>query len=273
MRRTMSLRRGLWNHGPLLLVALITIFPFYVMFVLSVQPGQAFELPGSLWPSSVSFEEFVRLLARGEMGRWLLNTVIYSVVSVVVVLILASLAAYAFAKVRFPGRELTFWLIVSMVMIPYHLTLIPKFLLVSAVGGLNTYWGLILPTVANIQALFLMRQFIAEIPDELIEAARVDGAGDLRIFWSIILPQCKPILATMSTFVFLWHWNDFLWPLVGAQRSDMYMLTVGLASLNQEETSLATTMAGSVITFVPIFIIFMLAQRYFVQGVVMTGIK
>ncbi|OYN92380.1 carbohydrate ABC transporter permease [Parenemella sanctibonifatiensis] len=268
-----KLRGGLAAHLPLTTVAVVTCFPFFVMLVLSIQPGQAFTLPQSLLPASVDLSEYARLLGRGEMIQWLINTTIYSVLGVVMVLALASLAAYSFAKVDFPGRGLLFWVIIAMMMIPYHLTLIPKFLLVSEMGGLDTHWGLVLPTVANVQALFLMRQFIAGIPNELIEAARVDGAGELRIFWSIILPQLKPILATLAVFVFLWHWNDFLWPLVAMQSGDMYTLTVGLASLNAEETSLATIMAGSVITLLPILVIFLFAQKYFVRGVTMSGIK
>lgn len=266
-------RRYASAHLPLILTAVVTLFPFFVMLVISVQPGQAIDLPASLWPETWDFSEFTRLLSRGEMTTWLLNTVIYSVVSVVLVLLLASMAAYAFAKLSFPGRNAVFWVMIAMLMVPYHLTLIPKFIMISELGGLNTHWGLILPTIANVQALFLMRQFIAGIPNELMEAARIDGAGELRIFWTVILPQTKPILATLGVFVFLWHWNDFLWPLVANTQSAMYTLTVGLASLNEEQTSLAVTMAGAVITFVPIFIIFLVMQRYFVRGVTMSGIK
>lgn len=272
-RRGKRITTGLSAHLPLILVAIATVFPFYVMTVLSVQPGTAFRLPDSLFPTSIDLSEYSRLFGRGEMVQWIINTTIYSVAGVVLVLLFASLAAYAFAKIDFPFRGAFFWLIIAMMMIPYHLTLIPKFILVAEMNGLNTYWGLVLPTVANIQALFLLRQFIAGIPNELIEAARVDGAGELRIFWSIVMPQTKPIMATLAVFVFLWHWNDFLWPLVAAQTSDMYMLTVGLASLQQEETSLATMMAGAMITFLPIFIIFLFMQRYFVRGVTMSGIK
>ncbi len=271
-RRRLWLRRNS-AHLPLIVTAVATLFPFFVMLVISVQPGRAIDLPGSLWPESWDFSEFTRLLSRGEMTAWIVNTAIYSVVSVVLVLALASMAAYAFAKLSFPGRKAVFLLMVAMLMVPYHLTLIPQFIMVSEMGGLNSHWGLILPTLANVQALFLMRQFIAGIPNELMEAARIDGAGEFRIFWQIILPQTKPILATLGVFVFLWHWNDFLWPLVANTESSMYTLTVGLSSLNEEQTSLAVTMAGAVITFVPIFVIFLLLQRYFVRGVAMSGMK
>jgi len=270
-------RRPWWRtasaHLPLIITSVVTLFPFFVMLVISVQPGKAIELPGSLWPKQWDFSEFARLLSRGEMLTWITNTAIYSIVSVVLVLAFASMAAYAFAKLSFPGRAAIFVLMIAMLMVPYHLTLIPKFIMLSEMGGLNTHWGLILPTLANVQALFLMRQFIAGIPNDLMDAARIDGAGEFRIFWQIILPQTKPILATLGVFVFLWHWNDFLWPLVANTKSSMYTLTVGLASLNAEQTSLAVTMAGAMITFVPIFIIFLIMQRYFVRGVTMSGIK
>jgi multiple sugar transport system permease protein len=273
VRRRRPRRQSLSAHLPLAIAAVVTLVPFFVMVVISAQPGKAIDLPRSLWPETWDFTEFGRLLARGEMTQWLVNTIIYSVVSVVLVLLLASLAAYGFAKLSFPGKNAIFWVMIAMLMVPYHLTLIPKFIMVSEMGGLNTHWGLILPTIANVQALFLMRQFIAGIPNELMEAARIDGAGELRIFWQIILPQTKPILATLGVFVFLWHWNDFLWPLVANTQSSMYTLTVGLASLNEEQTSLAVTMAGALITFLPIFVIFLLMQRYFVRGVTMSGIK
>jgi multiple sugar transport system permease protein len=121
--------------------------------------------------------------------------------------------------------------------------------------------------------MFMMRQYIRDIPDELIEAARIDGAGEFRIYWSVILPQTKPIMATLGTFVFLWHWNDFLWPLVAQRTPDMYVLTVGLNSMQQQDTVLATTMAGAVIIFLPTLLIFIALQRFFVRGVVMSGLK
>jgi multiple sugar transport system permease protein len=251
----------------------VTIFPFFVMAVLSLQKGRALSLPGSLFPTHINFGAYRDAFASGDMPRWLVNTAIYSVTSVVLVLLLASIAAYAFAKKRFYGRTVLFWGCLAMLMVPYHLTLIPQFILVRNLGLLNTLPGLIVPTLANAQALFLMRQFIRAIPDELIEAARIDGAGELRVLMRIVLPQCKPIIATLGVFVFLWHWNDFLWPLVAMQSPDHYTLTVGLASLQAQQTSLAVTMAAAVITFLPILVIYLALQRYFVRGVTMTGLK
>ncbi|MPV36456.1 carbohydrate ABC transporter permease [Georgenia subflava] len=266
-------QRGRLYHIPLAIGALLTAFPFWAMLALSVQPGQAVRLPDSLLPTSISFDAYKSALGSSTVPTWALNSTIYSVVSVVFVLLFASMAGYAFAKKRFFGRELIFWVFVAMLMVPYHLTIIPQFILVSEMGGLDTMWGLIAPTIANAQAMFLMRQFIQEIPDELIEAARIDGAGEFRVYWSIILPQTKPIMATLGTFVFLWHWNDFLWPLVSQRSPDNYVLTVGLNTLQEQQVPLATIMAAAVVTFIPALIVFILLQKYFVRGVMMSGLK
>lgn len=266
-------RRRLLAHLPLALVAAVTCFPFYVMVVLSLQGGNSLELPGSLLPINVDFDAYREAFMSSDVPRWVINTVIYSVVSVVLVLFFASFAAYAFAKKRFYGQKVLFWTFIAMLMVPYHLTLIPQFILISRMGLLDTLAGLIIPTLANAQALFLMRQFIVSIPDELIDAAKIDGAGEVRIFLRIVLPQCKPILVTLGVFIFLWHWNDFLWPLVAVGSPDNYVLTVGLYSLQAENTSLAVTMAAAVITFLPILFLYLALQRHFVRGVMMSGIK
>jgi multiple sugar transport system permease protein len=143
----------------------------------------------------------------------------------------------------------------------------------AGLGGVDTYWGLILPTLANAQAVFLMRQFIQGLPDDLFEAARIDGAGEFRIFLRIVLPLCKPILATLGIFVFLWHWNDFLWPLIIAKSNAMFTLTVGISSLQQQNVPLSTMLAGSVVALAPIFLAYLVAQRYVQEGVTGTGIK
>jgi multiple sugar transport system permease protein len=266
-------RKQLWAHLPLALVAVMTLFPFYVMVILSTQNGHAISLPGSLFPVHFNLSAYLAAINGGDVLRWALNTLIYAGVSVVLVLTFASFAAYAFAKKRFFGKTVLFWTFISMLMVPYQLTLIPQFILISKLGGIDTYWGLIVPTLANAQALFLMRQFIAQVPDELIEASRIDGAGEFRTFVQIVLPQTKPILATLGVFVFLWHWNDFLWPLVETRSPSHYVMTVGLYSLQAQNISLAITMAAAVITFLPIFMIYLALQRYFIRGVTLTGLK
>ncbi|MFD4959105.1 carbohydrate ABC transporter permease [Microbacterium sp. NPDC058389] len=262
--------RWIW----LSLAAILAFFPFYAMVVLSLKPGQVVELPGSLVPwTDISFASYEQVLSGQNILGWLGNTLIYSLVSVVAVLFLSALAGYAFAKKRFAGKEVMFWSFLAMVMVPFHVTLIPMFILMAGIGGVDTYWGLILPTLANAQAVFLMRQFIQGLPDDLFEAARIDGAGEFRIFLRIVLPLCKPILATLGIFVFLWHWNDFLWPLIIAKSNAMFTLTVGISSLQQQNVPLSTMLAGSVVALAPIFFAYLIAQRYVQEGVTGTGIK
>ena len=262
--------RWIW----LSIAGVLSFFPFYAMVVLSLKPGMVVELPGSLLPwTDISFESYEQVLGGQNILGWLFNTLVYSLVSVVAVLFLSALAGYAFAKKRFRGKEVMFWSFLAMVMVPFHVTLIPTFILMANLGGIDTYWGLILPTLANAQAVFLMRQFIQGLPDELFEAARIDGAGEFRIFLRIVLPLCKPILATLGIFVFLWHWNDFLWPLIIAKSNAMFTLTVGISSLQQQNVPLSTMLAGSVVALLPIFLAYLIAQRYVQEGVTGTGIK
>ncbi|MGW6460987.1 carbohydrate ABC transporter permease [Streptomyces sp. NPDC055078] len=257
----------------LALAAVVTLFPFYAMVVLSLKPEGAVSLPGSLAPWPLEAGAYGDVLGSQDVPRWLFNTVVYSLVSVVGVLLLSALAGYAFAKKRFPGRETMFWSFLSMVMVPYHVTMIPTFIMIAKLGGVDSYWGLIVPTLANAQAVFLMRQFILGLPDELFEAARLDGCSELQIFFRIVLPLLKPILATLGTFVFLWHWNDFLWPLVIGQSTDMRTLTVGIASLQQQQVPLNQVLAGSVVAFVPIFSAYLVGQRYFTEGITGSAVK
>ncbi|MFI7215336.1 carbohydrate ABC transporter permease [Micromonospora maritima] len=267
-------RGWLVTRTALLLVgAAITLFPFYAMVVLSFKPTGPVTFPDSLLPWPFSTEAYDQVIGAKSVLRWMWNTVVYSVVSVVGVLLFASMAGYAFAKKRFPGKEAMFWSFLAMLMVPYHVTMIPTFIIISELGGVDTYWGMIVPTLANAQAVFLMRQFIASLPDSLFEAARLDGCSEWRVYVSIVLPLIKPILATLGVFVFLWHWNDFLWPLIVGQSLDMRTLTTGIASLQQENVALNMLLAGSVVAFVPIFAAYLIGQRYFQEGVATTGIK
>ncbi|MEV4202749.1 carbohydrate ABC transporter permease [Micromonospora globbae] len=277
-RRPYRVGRGgrgwLVGRGALLLIgAAVTLFPFYAMVVLSFKPTGPVTFPDSLLPWPFSTEAYDQVIGAKSMLRWMWNTLVYAVVSVVGVLLFASMAGYAFAKKRFPGKETMFWSFLAMLMVPYHVTMIPTFIIISELNGVDTYWGMIVPTLANAQAVFLMRQFIASLPDSLFEAARLDGCSEWRVYVSIVLPLIKPILATLGVFVFLWHWNDFLWPLIVGQSIDMRTLTTGIASLQQENVPLNMLLAGSVVAFVPIFMAYLIGQRYFQEGVSTTGIK
>lgn len=256
----------------LALVSLLTVAPFIVMFLVALSPSGEPTVPHA-WPEALTLDNLTKVLSARGFLRWTLNSVIYSVVSVVVILLTAAMAGYAFAKKRFPGRDVLLWSFLATLMVPFQAMLIPYFVLVSEMGGLDTYWGLIVPTLANAQAVFLMRQFIRDLPNELFDAAKVDGASEWRVFWSLVLPLTRPILATLGVFVFLWHWNDFLWPLVASQSGEMRTLTVGLASLRGENVPLAQLMASAAVAVLPCLLVFALLQRYLVTSISTTGMK
>jgi multiple sugar transport system permease protein len=256
----------------LAVISLFTVAPLLAMVVLALSPEGAPTLPHAV-PDSLTFDNITRIFEVGSFPLWLFNSLVYSVVSAVVILLTASMAAYALVRKRFPGRNALLWAIVATLMVPMQATLIPTFILVSRMDGVNTLWGLVLPTLANAQAVFLIRQFVRDLPDELFDAARIDGAGEWRTFTRIVLPLIRPVLATLAIFVFLWHWNDLLWPLIVGQSDEVRTLTVGLATLNTETVSTANIMSASLVSFVPCLIIFIVLQRHIVASITSTGVK
>lgn len=257
----------------LVLVAFVTAAPFAAMVLVAFAPPGGQTLPGAFDLTRATWRNFSDVLDSADIGRWVVNSLIYSLVSVVLVLLFASMAGYAFAKKRFPGREVMFWAFLATLMVPFQATLIPYYILISELDGVDTYWGLIVPTLANSQAVFLMRQFIVQLPDELFEAAKIDGASEWRIYTTVVLPLIRPVLATLGVFVFLWHWNDFLWPLVIGQSEEMRTLTVGLATLEGENVPVNQVMAGATITVLPCLLVFGLLQRYLTDSIATSGLK
>jgi len=257
----------------LTLTAIVTIAPFAAMVLVAFAPPGGRTFPDALDPTHFTFANFSRVLASSDIPRWTVNSLLYSLISVACVLLFASMAGYAFAKKKFPGREIMFWAFLATLMVPFQATLIPSYILVSNLNWVDSYWGLIVPTLANSQAVFLMRQFIIQLPDELFEDAEIDGAAEWRIFTMIVLPLIRPVLATLGIFVFLWHWNDFLWPLVIGQSGRMQTLTVGLATLQSQSPPINQLMAGATITVVPSLLVFGLLQRYLTDSITMSGLK
>ncbi|MEO3885808.1 carbohydrate ABC transporter permease [Nonomuraea sp. B5E05] len=265
--------RGRWPLAVLLaLLSVLTVSPFVAMFIVALSPAGRPTVPAG-WPDSLTLDNITMVLSSSGFVTWTINSLIYALVSVVIILLTSSMAGYAFAKKRFPGREAMFWTFLATMMVPFQATLIPTFVLVNSLEGVDTFWGLIVPTLANSQAVFLMRQFILGLPDELFDAAKVDGASEWRVYWTIVLPLTKPILATLGVFVFLWHWNDFLWPLVVGQSDATRTLTVGLTTLRTEEMQLSLLMASAAVSVVPCLLVFFLLQRYLVNSIAMTGLK
>ncbi|TDE41512.1 carbohydrate ABC transporter permease [Nonomuraea mesophila] len=265
--------RGRWPLAALLaLLSVLTVSPFVAMFIVALSPAGRPTVPAR-WPESLTLDNITMVLSSSGFVTWTFNSLVYAFVSVVIILLTSSMAGYAFAKKRFPGREAMFWTFLATMMVPFQATLIPTFVLVNSLDGVDTFWGLIVPTLANSQAVFLMRQFILGLPDELFDAAKVDGASEWRVYWTIVLPLTKPILATLGVFVFLWHWNDFLWPLVVGQSDATRTLTVGLTTLRTEEMQLSLLMASAAVSVVPCLLVFFLLQRYLVNSIAMTGLK
>ncbi len=256
-------------------VAIATLTPALWMISASfMAPGEASTFPPRFLPSAPTLEHYVTLFHRLRLLRYFVNSLILSVSITLISLFFNSMAGYAFAKYRFPGRDRLFRLLVAEMVIPAQVTTLPLFLMLNKMGLINTYFGVMVAGLATIYGIFLIRQFALAIPDSFIEAARMDGSSDFRIYWSVILPLCKPILITLAIFTFMGTWNDFLWPLIVLTDDSMYTLPVALANLTGEHVQdTELMMAGAVITILPVMIIFIALQKYYISGIMAAGLK
>jgi multiple sugar transport system permease protein len=263
----------------LLIVGLVLVAgPFVWMLLGSVKPeGELRRVPPTWLPETGTLENYRELFSRLNFPQYFFNSLLVAVLVTAGNLVVCSMLGYALAKMDFPGKRLLFGLVLGVLMVPGMVLFVPQFVLVSNLNLVNTYAGLILPSlaVAGPFGVFLMRQYISGLPDELIDAARVDGAGEFRIFAQIIAPLTKPALATLGILTFLGSWNNFLWPLVVAQTEDKYTLPVALAlySVGQNRTDYGLLMAGAVVVVIPVLLVFIVLQRHFVEGIAATGIK
>jgi multiple sugar transport system permease protein len=255
---------------------IVVVSPFVWMALSSVKSeGEIRQVPPTWWPEAPTLDNFRELFQRLDFPQFFTNSTLVAVAVTIGNLVFCSMLGYVLAKFDFAGRTLLFRVVLGTLMIPGMVTLVPLFVLIANMGLVNTYAGLILPFLATPFGVFLMRQFFLAMPDELIDAARVDGASEFRIFAQIVVPLAKPALAVLAILTFLGSWNNFLWPLVVATTEDKYTLPVALAlySTGQNQTDYGLLLAGAVVVVVPVLILFLLLQRYFVQGVAMTGIK
>ncbi len=254
--------------------ALVTAFPFLWMVTTSLKPlSESRAYPPTIIPTTISLDSYIRLFTELDFARYLLNTVIVVGIGFGGMLLVA-MAGYGFAKFRFRGRNAMFLLVLATMMIPVQVTMIPTYLILNSVGLTNTLLGVALPTLVGGFGLFLTRQFMTTIPDEMLEAARLDGAGEWRILRSIVLPMSRPILAVLGVLTFITGWNSFLWPLVIASDSDNYTLSVGLSLLNKQLTvNPPLQMAGASLMVIPILLVFVILQRQIVQGFALSGLK
>jgi multiple sugar transport system permease protein len=262
-------------HVALVLGAVLTLVPLLWMVSASLMPaGEANQFPPRLLPSRVTFAHYEALFTRLNLARYLFNSTFLSLSVTAVALLVNSMAGYAFAKFRFRGRDGLFRVLLGALVIPAQVAMLPLFLLLRELGAINTYWGVVIPGMASIFGIFLIRQYALSIPDELLDAARMDGASEGRIYWSVVLPLLRPILVTLAIFTFMGVWNDFMWPLIVLTDDGMYTLPVALANLMGERVQdTELMMAGSVLTVLPVLLLFLVMQRAYIEGIMMGSVK
>lgn len=262
-------------HGLLLAGAAVTIAPLAWMISASLMPtGEANTFPPRLLPSAATLAHYRELFTRLDLGRAFASSLLVAVVTTLLSLLLNSMAGYAFAKLRFRGRDRLFRTLLAAMVIPTPVAMLPLFLLLRSMGLVNTYAGVVLPAAATILGVFLIYQFARGLPDDLIAAARLDGAGELTLYWRIVLPLLRPVLATLGIITFLATWNDFIWPLIVLSDERRYTLPVALASLVGEHAlDTELMMAGSVLTVIPVLLLFLLLQKQYIEGITLGGLK
>lgn len=272
------------KHTPLATVAVNTALAFIALSVLAplvwmvsvslMQPGEASTQPPPLWPAQPTLANFEQLFSRAGMGRAFANSLGLATALTLLSGLFNVMAGYAFAKLNFRGRERLFALLLTTLVIPAQVAMMPLFLLLKSMGLVNTYGGVLVPGLASVFGIFLVRQYAMTIPNDLLEAARIDGASEWRIFVHVVLPLLKPIVVTLGIFTFLGSWNDFMWPLIVLTDSDRHTLPVALATLSRERVQdNELMMAGSVVTVLPVLALFLSLQRYYIQGLMVGSVK
>ncbi len=271
-------RRIQW--GQLIQYVLLSIGGFMMLFPYLWMVSTSFKARGtwyniSLVPEKFSLEHYERLLSTSLLPRWYLNTLIVSVIATISVVFFSSLAGYVFAKYQFRGREVMFVMILATIMIPSEMMIIPWYVGVAKIGWIDSYEGILMPGMLTAFGVFVMRQFIANIPDELLDAGRIDGVSEFGLFWRICLPLARPAAAVVAIFTFLGNWNDFLWPLIVINSDKMQTLQVGLSRLSSLETGAdwGGNMSGAALASIPMLIVFLFFQRQIVSGMTLSGLK
>lgn len=260
----------------LLFGAFWMLLPLVWMLSASMMPlAEVIKVP-PVWfaPEKYSFSNYVDIWTEGGFSLFFFNSLFVAIIVTGAQLLTSSMAGFAFARYDFPGRTLIFWIILSTLMIPFQVIMIPLFIVMARMGLVNTYWGIIIPSVVTPFGIFLMRQFMLGVPKALLEAARIDGASEPYIFARIMLPLCKPALATLAIFAFLGSWDNYLWPLIVINSQKLWTLPIGMSRFaEQYMTQSHWQMAGASIMFLPVLIVFLLMQRSFIEGVALSGLK
>jgi ABC-type glycerol-3-phosphate transport system permease component len=259
----------------LVITSVAMVVPFYWTVSTSVKLEQfVFASPPQWWPNPFTVEAYRAVLTRIPFPRYFLNSVVVAGATTIGQVFFDTLAAYAFAKLRFPGRDRIFFVLLLGLMVPFQVNIIPLYRIMAIVNWLDTYAALIVPSLTSIFGIFLMRQYMASIPDELLDAGRIDGATEFGVFWRIVVPLSLPGIATLVIFTFMGSWNDFLWPRLVTSSESMFTLPVGLAQLQFKNTSNWTQiMAGTTLVALPMIVVFLLMQRQFIEGMTAGAVK
>lgn len=272
----MSARLRSWGvHGILVVGAVLAASPLLWMVSASLmRSGEANSSPPPLLPRSATLEHYRALFSTLSLGRYLANSLIISLGGTLLGVLITSLAGYAFAKLRFRGRQPVFRGLLAGMVVPGQVAMLPMFLMLRELGLINTLFGAMIPVLAPIYGIFLVRQYSLSIPDDLLDAARLDGASEFRIFRSVVFPALAPVLATLGVFTFLSAWNDFMWPLIVLSDDARYTLPVALANLAGEHVQdVELMMGGAVVTVLPVFLAFLFLQRYYISGIMTGSVK
>ncbi len=253
----------------LVLLAVSTLLPYMMMVSASFMAQfEIYDFPPKLFPSHPKLDNYVEMWKSQPWGRYIFNTVFVAVTVVLGQLFVISTGGYALSRLHFPGRDTVFKIFIAFMMLPGVVTLIPGFIILHSLGWIDTYMALIVPSLGNIWGMFLMRQYMLSLPKSLEDAARIDGASEFTIFWRIILPLCKPVLATVATFTFLGTWRSFLWPLIVTRSKDMRMIEVGIAMFATQYTvDYPVQLAAATLSSIPLIIVYFFAQRWLLQGI------
>jgi len=259
----------------LIVLAALWLFPVIWIFLSSFKSNtELYQFPPTFLPQQFTFEHFVHAFEKGNFGRYFLNSTIVAVTSTLLLLLINSMAGFALAKYRFWGGTFLLLAFISTLMIPLEVIMIPIFKVLSMLGLYNSLLALIIPPAATPTGVFLLRQYLLTVPDELLEASRMDGANEWTIYWKVILPLCKPILAALAIFSFMWRWDDFLWPLIGISDPKKYTVQLALSNfIGEFNVDWGSLLAMSVITMIPVLIVFLIFQKQLVSGMVTSGMK
>ncbi|MEQ2130511.1 carbohydrate ABC transporter permease [Caldanaerobacter subterraneus KAk] len=259
----------------LILVASFFLIPVLWVVLSSVKPPvELYKWPPSLFPKTITIVNFETAFRKGNFGLYFYNSAVVTIVSTLITLVINTMAGYALAKYRFYGRDFILIAFLATLMIPLEIIMIPIFVVIKSLGMINTLWGIIIPPAATPTGVFLIRQYLLGVPDELIEAARIDGASEWRLFWTIIVPLAKPVISVLAIFSFMWRWNDFLWPLIVISDPKKYTIQLAISNfMGEYNVDWPSLLAMSVIAMIPVLIVFLNFQKQLVKGIVTTGLK